>query len=143
MRIKQEWLTLCERCIAACLEPKGSDGEFPVDEYLDERNSSPFDEDWVASYEGLEEQKSKLTKKDQKLLKDASSKLREKIFKLAFKKTESSDFAAAVSDDAGLICEMRLLEISDVWIHALANEYVQSRLPVGLLKPLDQNPLKL
>lgn len=106
---------------------------FYFDEYLDLRDNSDFDKDWVESYELVEDAKSNLKKKDRVLLEKQAETLRESIFMYTIKETGSSDLAAAISDDAGLIFEATALEMESSWISALNGEYLKLSLPKGKL----------
>ena len=142
MRAVIENVLLCEKCVNSTIEDFCKNRLDALDDYLDGRDSGPFDEDWVIAYEDVEEKKDGLSQEDRGKLKEASSKLREKVFKFAIGISGSSDFASAVSDDAGLIAEAMALQISNFWINALGNEYFSRRLPEGELTPQDENKIK-
>lgn len=115
------------------LKPIFSTNTFDFDEYLNLRDNSDFDKDWTESYELVEDAKLKLKRKDRVLLEKQAETLRESIFMYTIKGTGSSDLAAAISDDAGLIFEATALEMESSWINALNGEYLKLSLPKGKL----------
>jgi TnpA family transposase len=74
-------------------------GEKEIINYLDYRDTSPFDEKWVKSYENVNSIKSN---KDESFLNNEKN-LREKVFKNVARITNNYELAEYISDDAGLI----------------------------------------
>ena len=100
-----------------------------IDGYLDLRDSSVFDTDWMKAFELVNNVKSDLKTAEQNILEEQASMLSEEVFIFAMKKTGSSDLAGAISDDAVLIFEAIALQVSDDWINALHAEYLKPSLP--------------
>jgi len=103
------------------------------DSYLNERDKSPFDNNWCDAFELIEQSKIKLSSKEKKLLKDRVAVLRETIFKLTIRISHDSELAGYISDDFGLIFDALALNLDDPWIQALLDEYLAGRLPKGSL----------
>ncbi|WP_461612174.1 hypothetical protein [Clostridium sp. Marseille-QA1073] len=103
-----------------------------VDFILDSRDTDAFDSEWRRNFN--------LIRKNEKLntseVKKIVEFIREISYKVAYKATQSSDLASYISDDFGLIAEALIIDYNDDWVNALANEYVEDRVPCNGLKPL-------
>lgn len=99
-----------------------------VDFILDSRDTDAFDSEWMRNYN--------LIRKNEKLNTPEVKKIVEFIREISYKATQFSDLASYISDDFGLIAEALIIDYNDDWINALANEYVEDRVPYNSLKPL-------
>ncbi|WP_291581516.1 hypothetical protein [Clostridium sp. UBA6640] len=103
-----------------------------VDFILDSRDKDIFDSEWMRNYN--------LIRKNEKLdtpeVKKIVEFIREISYKVAYKASQSSELASYISDDFGLIAEALIIDYNDDWVNALANEYMEGRVPYNDLKPL-------
>jgi hypothetical protein len=106
-----------------------------VDFILDSRDTDAFDSAWMRNYN--------LIRKNEKLNTTEVKKIVEFIREISYKATQSSDLASYISDDFGLIAEASIIDYNDDWVNALANEYVEERVPCNGLKPLKSDLSKI
>lgn len=100
-----------------------------VDFVLDSRDTDAFDSEWMRNYNSI--------RKNEKLNTSEVKKIVEFIREISYKATQSSDLASYISDDFGLIAEALIIDYNDDWVNALANEYVEGRVPYNGLKSLE------
>lgn len=100
-------------------------GEKEIINYLDYRDTSPFDEKWVKSYENVNSIKSN---KDESFLNNEKN-LREKVFKNVARITNNYELAEYISDDAGLIYSDYYFNTNDKFIKELYSYYKVGELP--------------
>lgn len=100
--------------------------EMELTRALDQRDDPSFDEKWMAAFQRLQSTKGK---KD-----DANSlvtEIRELAYLQAYERWRSSDLAAAISDDFGLIGDALTIGIDDAWLNGLLDTYLAHRFPCG------------
>ncbi|MDO5106561.1 hypothetical protein [Capnocytophaga sp.] len=95
-----------------------------IDAYLGCRETPDFDSRWVAAYERVYNSQ----RNDSEFISNEKS-LRENVFKLVFSRTQNSDLAGYISDDAGLIYAGQYLQIADDFIYQLYKQYKNAQLP--------------
>ena len=100
-------------------------GEKEIINYLDYRDTSPFDEKWVKSYENVNSIKSN---KDESFLNNEKN-LREKVFKNVARITNNYELAEYISDDAGLISSDYYFNTNDKFIKERYSYYKVGELP--------------
>ena len=103
-----------------------------VDFILDSRDTDEFDSEWMRNYNVLRKNESLNTLEAKKIIES----IREISYKTTYEVTQSSDLSSYISDDFGLIAEALVIDYNDEWVNALANEYVQERVPYNRLKPI-------
>ncbi len=96
---------------------------------LDSRDEPEFDGAWVRADEVVE--KAKKSFAGAEALEAAATKLRQAVFMRCIRKLGSSDLAAYVSDDAGLLFDAMAMELSNKWIAGLLAAYREGKLPAG------------
>jgi hypothetical protein len=101
-----------------------------IDLILDERDIDIFDAEWMRNYNAI---KGAINTPEIKALIES---IREISFKITYDSTHSSDLAGYISDDFGLIAEALFLNYNDDWLNALANEYIENKIPHNMLRPL-------
>ena len=111
-------------------------GDF--DELLDKRDDDVFSDEWEARFDKVETTKSE-TDHDEKF----SDLLRKKSFKMVIEESSSSDVAAYISDDIGMIHDALQAGLNDSWINALWLEYKSGRIPSGALTEAEGTLLEL
>ena len=100
--------------------------ELDIDDFLDQRDSSPFDSEWVRVYQALEELK--------KGKADANSReIEMKAYITVYEKSENDELAGYISDDFRLIADSKQLNYSDEWLRKLISYYENARIPCGEL----------
>ncbi|OUN39199.1 hypothetical protein B5G28_06605 [Faecalibacterium sp. An77] len=100
--------------------------ELHIDDFLDQRDSDPFDSEWVRVYQALEELKKGKTVAD-------TREVEKKAYITAYEKTENAELAGYISDDFGLIADSKRLNYSDEWLDKLISCYENARIPCGEL----------
>lgn len=106
-----------------------------LDKILDGREIEIFENEWLRVYYFLKTKEDSIVQEVKELI----NSIREESFKITYNATKSSDLAGYVSDDFGLIVEALFFDYQDEWINALANEYVNNRIPCNELTPLRGN----
>jgi hypothetical protein len=104
---------------------------FSVDDYLDARDESPFDEAWSLAATGVADAAKAQPEETCNEQAAASRSLREWVFRTTAERTGEPELAACVSDDAGLILEASLCGWSSAGIGTLRCCYASHRLPQG------------
>lgn len=100
--------------------------ELDADRYLDEREQSPFDEQWMEAFRRWGQDAE--TENDDDNESDAG---REAAFKQTFRHTGNPDLAGYVSDDIGLICSaLKRGGGEDPFILDLLRGYIEGKLPL-------------
>jgi hypothetical protein len=111
-----------------------------IDAYLDLRDQQPFDSDWSAMEDNLEKLKDQQNDKLLDKLESLNEKIREKIFMKIIKSSGSSELAAYLSDDIGMILDaLILIDSGDSWAFGLLDSYMKQELPKGLI-PITSRP---
>jgi hypothetical protein len=100
--------------------------------FLDERDDSNFDDEWIRVFNKINELEMKNTIKSD--LKNSIDRIREVSFKKAYEFTNNADLAGYVSDDMELIAKGILLEYQDKWLAAVYNLYKQKVFPHGKIQ---------
>lgn len=100
--------------------------EFDIDDFLDQRDSDPFDSEWVRVYQALEELKKRKTVDD-------TREIEKKAYLTVYEKSEDDELAGYISDDFGLIADSKQLGYSDEWLDKLISCYENARVPCGEL----------
>ncbi len=100
--------------------------ELDIDDFLDKRDSDPFDHEWVRVYRVVEE-----LKKGKVI--DDTREIEKKAYITVYEKSEADELAGYISDDFGLIAESKMLGYSDEWLDKLISCYENARLPCGKL----------
>lgn len=98
-----------------------------IDELLDSRDDSNFDDEWVRVNEEIKNSSIETN------IIDTINKVREKVFMKIYDFTEDSDVAAEVSDDFGLICRAYAINFEDKWLSGLVEAYLEKRIPGGII----------
>ena len=98
-------------------------------EVLDQRDEDGFCSRWVQVFTEIEAKKSatQLSPEAEALV----SQLREATYLKAFQKWKSSDLAACVSDDFGLVGDCLVLGVDDAWVNGLFRAYASGFVPAG------------
>ena len=102
--------------------------EFSIAEILDERDSAEFSQRWMAAFNLLESKKDQMSKKQTEL----STQIRETAYLRAFSRWKSSDLAAYVSDDFGLISDAAALAVDDPLVNWLLKNYRNGVIPCSV-----------
>lgn len=92
--------------------------ELDIDDFLDQRDSDPFDSEWVRVYQALEELKKGKTVAD-------TREIEKKAYITVYEKSENDELAGYISDDFGLIADSKRLGYSDKWLEKLISCYLQ------------------
>ena len=100
--------------------------ELDIDDFLDQRDSDPFDIEWVRVYQALEELKKGKTVAD-------TREIEKKAYITVYEKSENDELAGYISDDFGLIADSKRLNYSDEWLKKLISCYENARIPCGEL----------
>ena len=95
-----------------------------IQSVLDQRDDPLFDDKWMKTF--LEIKTKKGGNKDAEHL---VSRLRELTYIQAYERWQSSELAACISDDFGLIGDALALGYSDDWLNGLLDEYLTLRFP--------------
>lgn len=99
-------------------------------EALDGRDAEPFDGNWIDSFNALADLP------DAEAAEPAIDEIRERVFRIVFGATNSSELAGYVSDDFELIAKALLTNRNDEFVNALWSEYAAGRFPTGDLAPV-------
>lgn len=100
--------------------------ELDIDEFLDKRESEPFDSEWMRVYRDIEE-----LKKDKVV--DATTDIEKEAYIIVYEKSEDDELAGYIADDFGLIADSKSLNYSDEWLNKLISCYEKSLIPCGEL----------
>lgn len=100
-----------------------------IDEMLDSRDDSEFENDWLRTSELLESKDFAETDLAE------IEKIREIVYKKTFASTKHSEIAAYASDDFELIAKALLSDFSDEWLNALFLSYLHGVFPHTKLAP--------
>lgn len=103
-----------------------------IDLILESRDRDAFDSEWIRNYNIIRRNKNLDIPEIKKIIEF----IREVSYKATYEATHSSDLASYISDDFGLIAEALIIDYNDYWVNALANQYVEERVPYNSLKPL-------
>ncbi len=98
-----------------------------IDDILEQRESDPFDQEWMRVYQIIEE-----LKKDKRV--DNTTKIRKKVFLLVYQLSDCEELAGYISDDFGLIADSKMLQYSDEWLEKLISCYEKAIIPCGELQ---------
>lgn len=100
-------------------------------DWLDLRDASPFDAQWMRSFAlVLDHERDHVPTPDE--LK-ALEQLRKTAFSKAAKATGSTELAAYISDDLDLLARAARVELEDDWLVSLHRAYEEGRFPTGVL----------
>lgn len=97
-----------------------------IDHFLDQRDSDPFDSEWVRVYQAVEE-----LKKGKAV--DDTREIEKEAYITVYEKSENYELAGYFADDFGLIADCKMLNYSDGWLDKLIFCYKEARLPCGTL----------
>ncbi len=100
--------------------------ELDIADFFDQRDSDPFDSEWVRVYQALEELKKGKTVED-------TREIERKAFITVYEKSEIDELAGYISDDFRLIADSKRLGYSDEWLDKLISCYENARIPCGEL----------
>ena len=92
-----------------------------IDEYLDKRDSPPFDKEWVDADNSMKAIKIEAL--------SSVERIRERVYNSVYKITNSDELAGYISDDFELILINELQEEKNSWIEEKLNVYGQGCLP--------------
>lgn len=140
IREVKEWLRIHQDSLLTGLD--GVDDDF-VNDLLDNRDSDPFDSQWVIADGVLEEYKKSLNSTAVVELNRFSAMIGKKYYSMAIKKTHSSDLAGYVSDDFRLICETLACSIGNTFVFSLVGTYLAGGIPKNGLTLMTTNPTRL
>jgi hypothetical protein len=104
---------------------------------LDGRETPEFDRTWIAAYDELK--LSYLTESQSAHL----DQIRKKAYLSCLEVTGSADMAGYVSDDFELIVRAIFNDSGNLWISALAGEYLAGGFPQGTIMPSEVGVKKL
>lgn len=102
-----------------------------LDVLLDERDSEPFDHEWMDAFKEIDA-RFKLVQVD-----DFLNKKIQIIRELAFKRTydlSGGDLSGYVSDDFELIAKAIVIGSENLWVGALFSSYLSGGVPSGVLE---------
>lgn len=105
------------------------------DDILENRDSDDFSKKWMEVYD----QASMIFKNNSidpgyaQIIK----RLRERTFKAIFEHTQSSDMAAYLSDDIGLLLEAIVCNYNNSWLNGLWKKYSEGEIPQGKILLVD------
>ncbi len=105
------------------------------DDILENRDSDEFSKKWMEVYD----QVSMIFKTNSidpgyaQIIK----RLRERTFKAIFEHTQSSDMAAYLSDDIGLLLEAIVCNYNNSWLNGLWKKYSEGEIPQGKILLVD------
>ncbi|NIF04237.1 hypothetical protein F3J23_02185 [Chryseobacterium sp. Tr-659] len=108
-----------------------------IDEILDNRDSPEFSDLWMKAYHAVEET---MTEEE---LEDNISDMRKEIFISTFRITGSSELAAYISDDFGLISSYYIHLIENNWVTNLLFTYLNHQIPQEKLMETDRTMKEL
>lgn len=97
-----------------------------IDDFLEQRDSEPFDGEWMRVYQAVE-----ALKRDKVV--DDTREIEKKAYIMAYEKSEDDELAGYISDDFGLIANSKLLGYSDEWLEKLISCYANGTIPCGKL----------
>lgn len=100
-----------------------------IDAYLDLRDADPFQAQWQAAFEAVEAGKAGQKPHIRKLLDRDNALERERVFKQVFRASGSSELAAYLSDDVGLLYEAEFLHVENDFLNEMVQAYAAGRLP--------------
>lgn len=101
--------------------------QFNIEEYLECRECSDFDENWVISDKVIENHKAQGIINE---FSEIESQLRERVFKQVLSLTDNYDLASYISDDAGLIYSNVLFKCNDFFTNKIYDSYKSNKLPL-------------
>lgn len=102
-----------------------------IDGWLDERDESEFENEYIRVTNELDELKkfSSISKEEEKKL----ASIAKIAFARSFQLSDSDEFASSVSDDLTLIGQALIFHYNDPWLTALFDSYRQNIFPRGRL----------
>ncbi|WP_159019539.1 hypothetical protein [Algibacter sp. L3A6] len=101
-----------------------------IDDILDSRDSDLFSSQWIKAWNEMSAEKINLERE------------LEEIFKLVFRKTESDDLSAYITEDFELIANhLKLGE--NKWVTSLCNSYFNGKIPEGKIKASNKTLVEL
>lgn len=100
--------------------------ELEIDEILDQRETDPFDSEWVRVYRAVQELKKGKVVGD-------TREIEKKAYITVYEKSEDDELAGYISDDFGLIADSKMLNYSDEWLDKLISCYEKVTIPYGKL----------
>ncbi|MEE9338015.1 MAG: hypothetical protein V3U87_08050 [Methylococcaceae bacterium] len=103
------------------------------DEILDERDSDPFDSDWMSVSDEIEK-----IFIDEEVI-DELSIIQELSFKKTYDLTQNGELASYVSDDFELIAKALSIESHNLWISSLLDVYCSGRFPSGEINTINKH----
>lgn len=98
-----------------------------IDEVLDSRDDDAFDDQWSRVYGEIEALKPPCSDPHQ------NRDLRERAFRIVYRRSGSAELAGYLSDDFGLIADSMALGYSDRWLDRLIGCYQAGTVPFGEL----------
>lgn len=105
--------------------------DLSVDEFLDNRDSKPFDSEWSRVYKEISNLKKEtgFTAEQKKY----SSEISEKAFMTIYNLSGYGELAEYVSDDFCLIADSKQMNYTDEWLDKLIEKYNNAVIPSGEL----------
>ena len=98
--------------------------EYDIDNYLEYRDNSDFDRNWVNSDKNITSLKAESAD-----FENREKSLREQTFKLVLYETNNYDLAGYISDNAGLIYANLFFKCNDLFANQIYASYQSNKLP--------------
>lgn len=98
--------------------------EYDIDDYLEYRDNSDFDRNWVNSDKHITS-----LKVESADFENREKSLREQTFKAVLHETDNYDLAGYISDDAGLIYANLFFQYNDLFANKIYASYQSNQLP--------------
>lgn len=117
--------------------------EEEINAWLDDRDTAPFDSNWMAAYELAEQEKQNRPSAEVALLEQFSNPLRQQFYLAVIQATGSADLAAYASDDLGLIFDTLSLQLNNTFVFSILQAYLEGNLPGNGMATTTANPTGL
>ncbi len=98
-----------------------------LDGILEQRDEDPFDNDWITSYNNIDEMWSNFQAPDEII--DLIEEIRKESFLTTSRATQQHEIASYVSEDFDLISKNIVLKVSDSFVESLLFIYMADSLP--------------
>jgi len=99
--------------------------EMSLERILDARDSDQFSQQWMAAFRLIEVYKRKAC--DIEFA--SSTQIREGAYLHAYSRWQSTDLAACISDDFGLIADAATLDAHEPWFEEMLRKYLNGQIP--------------
>ncbi len=106
-----------------------------LDQVLDERETEPFEKEWLRVHQSLAPHRSSLGGDDAALV----EKVAEVAYRGTFALSANPEIAGSVSDDFDILALALVSGYEDPWLNALWLSFRSGRLPRGYLEPVSGN----